>query len=93
MDKVFNKSDLIEELAKKHDVPSHVAKVAVETFFKEIIEGLKKGHQIQIRGFGSFKLKSYSAYKGKDPRTKKTIEVKAKKMPFFKAGSIKDDLN
>jgi integration host factor subunit beta len=54
--------------------------------FKGFINEFKKGGRIEIRGFGSFSIRKYKAYKGRNPKTGKTVEVKPKKMPFFKVG-------
>ncbi len=87
-----NKSEIISELATKKKIPIRLATLVFETFFDEIVKSLKKEQQIQIRGFGSFELRSYKSYKGKNPKNNKPIKVKSKKIPFFKAGNIKDEL-
>lgn len=90
--KAINKSDIIKDLAKKHKISIQVAKIAVETFFDEIIKALQKKNHVQIRGFGSFELRSYKGYKGKNPQNNTAVQVKAKKIPFFKPGTIKHEL-
>jgi integration host factor subunit beta len=52
----------------------------------EMSEALGKGERVEIRGFGSFKLKQYDAYEGRNPESLKTIEVRPKKVPFSKCG-------
>jgi integration host factor subunit beta len=55
---------------------------------------LAKGDRVEIRGFGSFKVKHYDGYAGKNPKTGEPIKVKAKKMPFFKCGNeLKERVN
>ena len=49
-------------------------------------DALCRGESIEIRGFGSFAIKRYDAYEGRNPKTGKLIEVKPKKLPFFKVG-------
>lgn len=90
--KSINKSDIINQIAKKHGLPISVSQIALDIFFDTIVKGLKKGHSVQIRGLGSFVLRSYKAYTGKHPKSNKTIQVKSKKVPFFKAGSISKEL-
>jgi len=58
----------------------------VDLMFKGFINELKNGGRIEIRGFGSFNVRKYEAYKGRNPKTGKTVDVKPKKMPFFKVG-------
>jgi integration host factor subunit beta len=59
-----------------------------------MVEALMKGDRIEIRGFGSFVNRSYEAYKGRNPRTGEVIEVKDKKLPFFKVGKeLKEEIN
>ena len=90
---LVNKSEIISELAKNKNIPIHLATMVFETFFDEIVTSLKKERQIQIRGFGSFELRSYKPYTGKNPKNNQPIQVKSKKIPFFKAGNIKNELN
>ena len=80
------KSELIETLAERQVVPQKVAEVVVNTIFQTMSETLKKGERIEFRGFGSFKVKEYGSYKGLNPRTGERIQVKAKRLPFFKVG-------
>ncbi|MGI9548515.1 MAG: HU family DNA-binding protein [Bdellovibrionales bacterium] len=90
---LVNKSEIISELAKNKNISISLATLVFETFFDGITNALKKEQQIQIRGFGSFKLKKYQAYMGKNPKNNETIKVKSKKIPFFKVGNVKYDLN
>ena len=54
--------------------------------FNEMANALARGDRVEIRGFGSFKVKYYDGYAGRNPKTGKRIEVKPKKLPFFKCG-------
>ena len=57
-------------------------------------DALLRGDRIEIRGFGSFKIKQYEGYVGRNPKTGESVQVKPKKMPFFKAGKgLLDYLN
>lgn len=82
----MTKSQLIAMLAKTEGIPVRMAEIVVNTTFDVLEEALIKGDRIEIRGFGSFKVKSYEGYKGRNPRTGALIEVEPKRLPFFKVG-------
>ncbi len=82
----MNKSQLIEVLAEEESLPLKKAQEVVDTVFGEIERALIKGDRTEIRGLGSFKVKQYDSYKGRNPKTGEIIEVAQKKLPFFKAG-------
>ena len=82
----MNKSDLIEALSKGEDLTRTKAEDVVDLVFSEMTNALVAGDRVEIRGLGSFKVKSYDGYKGRNPRTGKQIKVKPKKLPFFKCG-------
>jgi integration host factor subunit beta len=82
----MNKSDLILKVAEKLGITKSKAQSLVELIFDSMTESLAKGERIEIRGFGSFEVRSYGAYRGRNPRTGESIEVKPKKLPFFKVG-------
>jgi integration host factor subunit beta len=64
------------------------AKVCVDTLFECISNALAKGERVEILGFGSFKVKQYDSYPGRNPKTGKPIQVRSKKLPHFKLSSI-----
>ncbi|MBW2617721.1 MAG: integration host factor subunit beta [Deltaproteobacteria bacterium] len=82
----MNKSQLIESLAKQEGLTLKKAEMVVNTFFGSIEEALIAGDRVEIRGFGSFKVKNYDGYQGRNPKTGEVIEVAKKKLPFFKVG-------
>jgi integration host factor subunit beta len=82
----MNKSQLIEALAKKENLTIKKAEMIVNTLFGSIEEALISGDRVEIRGFGSFKVKSYDGYQGRNPKTGEVIRVEEKKLPFFKVG-------
>ncbi|MFH1139115.1 MAG: HU family DNA-binding protein [Pseudomonadota bacterium] len=82
----MNKSQLIEVLAKQEGLTLKKAELVVNTFFDAITEGLAEENRAEIRGFGSFKVKLYDGYTGRNPKTGTVIQVKPKKLPFFKVG-------
>ena len=82
----MNKSDLILKLAEKHNLTEKNATQIVDIVFDGFTNTLKNGGRIEIRGFGSFIVRKYKAYKGRNPRNGEHVEVKPKKSPFFKVG-------
>ena len=82
----MNKSQLIEALAKAENLTIKTAEEVVNTVFKEMEKALIKGSRVEIRGLGSFKVKDYTSYNGRNPKTGKIIRVESKKLPFFKVG-------
>jgi integration host factor subunit beta len=82
----MNKSDLIEALAAKENLTEKQATDIVNLIFNGFTETLKKGDRIEIRGFGSYSVRKYKPYTGKNPKTGKNVDVQPKKLPFFKVG-------
>ena len=82
----MNKSQLVEALAKAENLTLKTAEDVVNTVFKEMEKTLIRGGRIEIRGLGSFKIKRYDKYNGRNPKTGKIIQVEGKKLPFFKVG-------
>jgi integration host factor subunit beta len=82
----MNKSELIEALAQKQNVTIRTASKIVNTILESMTETLGKGDNIELRGFGSFSVREYDSYIGRNPKTGKEITVKAKKSTFFKVG-------
>jgi integration host factor subunit beta len=82
----MTKSDLIEKLRTEVDLPVRKAEEAVNLIFGLITDSLANGERVEIRGFGSFKVKHYEGYRGRNPKTGEVLNVKPKKMPFFKCG-------
>jgi len=82
----MNKSNLIEALTKDTGLPKGKAEEVVKTVFNTMANALAKGDRVEIRGFGTFKIKNYDGYTGHNPKTGEPINIKAKKLPFFKCG-------
>ncbi len=82
----MNKSELIEALAQDINVPHREAAAITNTVIETMTEALTRGESIEIRGFGSFVIKTYDSYEGRNPKTGKKIQVKPKRLPFFKVG-------
>lgn len=82
----MNKSELVEALSLEKDLTHKRAEQIVNLIFNSMAEELSNDGRIEIRGFGSFVVKDYKAYTGRNPKTGETIQVKDKKLPFFKVG-------
>ena len=82
----MNKSDLIDVVRERAGLSRKEAEQVVYTFFNEISNSLEKGDRVEIRGFGSFTVKHYKSYTGRNPKTGAPISVPEKKLPFFKVG-------
>ena len=74
------------EASRDTEVAIRKAKEVVKTVFNSMANALTDGDRMETRGFGSFKVKHYDGYTGKNPKTGTPIKVKAKKLPFFKCG-------
>jgi len=74
-------------LSKDTGLTIRKAEQVVKTVFNSMAKALADGDRVEIRGFGSFKVKHYDGYAGKNPRTGEPIKVKPKKLPFFKCGN------
>ena len=82
----MNKSELVEALSNRESLTYKKAEQIVNLVFDSMAEALIDNDRIEIRGFGSFMVKDYKAYMGRNPKTGEVIEVKPKKLPFFKVG-------
>ena len=82
----MNKSDLINVVRERAGLSRKEAEQAVLIFFNEISSSLEKGDRVEIRGFGSFTVKRYRSYTGRNPKSGDPISVPEKKLPFFKVG-------
>ena len=90
----MNKSELIEALSEEVNLPLREASVAVNSILDAKTEALASGDNIEIRGFGSFVVKEYKAYYGRNPKSGEKIKVAPKKLPFFKVGKeLKEQVN
>ena len=82
----MNKSELVEALANRNGLTYKKSEEIVNIIFDSMAEALTSGGRIEIRGFGSFVVKDYQSYMGRNPKTGEVIKVKPKKLPFFKVG-------
>ena len=90
----MNKSELIQALAEKSGIAPDRARYFVETMIDLMKKQLEEDGRIEIRGFGSFEMHEHGGYKGRNPQTGESVEVKPKRTPFFKPGQeLKDIVN
>jgi integration host factor subunit beta len=82
----MNKSELVEALANERNLTYKKSEEIVNIIFDSMAVELADSGRIEIRGFGSFVVKDYKAYMGRNPKTGEVIKVSPKKLPFFKVG-------
>jgi len=82
----MTKSNLIRDLAQKKNLTLKQSEVIVNTIFKCLSIALVEDDRIELRGFGSFSVRHYKSYAGRNPKTGKVIHVKSKNLPYFKVG-------
>ncbi|VAX24238.1 Integration host factor beta subunit [hydrothermal vent metagenome] len=82
----MTKSDMAEKLAAKINVKKQEAEKIINIFTNSIIEALSKGDKVEIRGFGSFRVRNRAEKIGRNPKTGEKVAVPAKSVPFFKSG-------
>jgi integration host factor subunit beta len=91
----MTKSELIEAVASKvNNFSRKDIEIIVETLFNSMTESLSKGDKVEIRGFGSFKIKARDGRQGRNPKSGENIFIESKRVPFFKAGKeIRERIN
>ena len=90
----MTKAELVEEVSRVSDLTKKHSEVIVDTVFESIIDALKRGEKIELRGFGSFRLRSRKSRTGRNPKTGEKVEVPSKKIPYFKPGKeLKELIN
>jgi integration host factor subunit beta len=82
----MNKMDIINKLATDINVNQKIAKIAVDTIIDSIKKAITNNERVEIRGFGSFTLREYKAYRGRNPKSGETVQVEPKRLPYFKVG-------
>lgn len=91
---VMTKADLVDEVAGKVDLTKKEAEGIVNSVFDSIVQSLQSGEKIELRGFGSFRIRSRKPRIGRNPKTGDKVEVPSKKIPYFKPGKeLKDLIN
>ena len=90
----MTKAELVEEVSRVSDLTKKHSEVIVDTVFKSIIDALHRGEKIELRGFGSFRLRQRESRKGRNPKTGDKVDVPPKRVPYFKPGKeLKDLIN
>jgi integration host factor subunit beta len=90
----MTKAELVEEVSRVSDLTKKHSEVIVDTVFRTIIDALHRGEKIELRGFGSFRLRRREPRKGRNPKTGDKVEVPPKKVPYFKPGKeLKELIN
>ncbi|HOS99953.1 MAG TPA: integration host factor subunit beta [Acidobacteriota bacterium] len=88
----MTKAELVNRLVQKSSLTKHDASVVVQTVLDSIINSLQDGEKVELRGFGSFKIRVRGPRKGRNPKTGETVNVPGKKIPYFKPGKELRDL-
>ncbi len=90
----MTKADLIEEVAQAAEVTRKDGEKIVEAILASIVQSLRAGDKIEIRGFGSFRTRQRKARIGRNPKTGESVPVPARRIPFFKPSKeLKDGVN
>jgi integration host factor subunit beta len=90
----MTKAELVEEVSRVSDLTKKHSELIVETVFRSIVTALQRGEKIELRGFGSFRLRQREPRKGRNPKTGDKVDVPPKKVPYFKPGKeLKELIN
>ena len=90
----INKSDIVQLLSENIDISMRKADMIVDKFFEILSETLSSGNRIEIRGFGTFEVREYEGYTGRNPKTGEEKFILPKNLPFFKLGKdFKEKVN
>ena len=91
-DTTMTKADLVDRVTALGDLTRRDGEIIVDTLFESVIGALKSGDKIEIRGFGSFRIRQRKPRIGRNPKTGTKVEVPAKKVPYFKPSKELRDL-
>lgn len=90
----MTKAELVEQVARSTELTKKHAEIIVNTVFESIVDSLKSGEKIELRGFGSFRIRKRGARIGRNPKTGDRVKVPAKRIPYFKPGKdLREMLN
>ena len=90
----MTKADLVEEVSRVTELTRKDSEVIVDTLFESVIKALRTGDKLEVRGFGSFRVRQRNARVGRNPKTGEKVEVPAKRVPYFKPSKeLKDVVN
>jgi integration host factor subunit beta len=82
----MTKAELVDNVAERVDLTKKQTEVIVNILFNSITEALSQGDKVELRGFGSFRIRSRNPREGRNPKTGDAVHIPAKRVPFFKAG-------
>ncbi len=82
----MTKADLIDEVSRLSNLTKKETETIVNTIFDNITEALAKSDKVELRGFGSFRIRHRNSRKGRNPKTGTSVDVPQKRVPFFKVG-------
>lgn len=88
----LTKAQLVEEVLQVGDLTRRDSEVIVDAVFEAVIGAIKQGQKIEIRGFGSFRIRQRKPRTGRNPKTGEKVEVPAKRVPYFKPSKELRDL-
>jgi integration host factor subunit beta len=90
----MTKAELVEDVARAAELTKKDAERLVEIVFESIVETLNSGEKIELRGFGSFRVRERGARRGRNPKTGDPVDIPAKRVPYFKPGKeLKELIN
>jgi integration host factor subunit beta len=90
----MTKAELVEDVAKATELTKKESERLVELVFESIVETLNQGEKIELRGFGSFRVRERGARRGRNPKTGDPVNIPAKRVPYFKPGKeLKELIN
>jgi len=94
MSRGMTKAELVEQVAQSTDLTKKNAELIVNTVFDSIVESLRDGEKIELRGFGSFRIRQRGSRVGRNPKTGAKVHVPSKRIPYFKPGKdLREMLN
>ncbi len=90
----MTKADLVNEVARVVDLTKKDSEVIVDEVLRSLVEALNRGEKIELRGFGSFRVRQRSSRRGRNPKTGESVDIPAKRIPYFKPGKeLKELIN
>ena len=90
----MTKADLVDEVVRVSSVSKKDAETIVNTVFASIVDALQREDKIELRGFGSFRVRRRRSRQGRNPKTGDRVDVPEKRIPYFKPGKeLKDLIN
>ena len=90
----MTKADLVDEVSRATDLSRKDSEVIVEALFDSVVKALKNSDKLEVRGFGSFRIRKRKSRQGRNPKTGEKVDVPEKKVPYFKPSKeLKDLIN